>query len=106
MILPLLGREPRRGRMSSCIHDVVVASKNLVSRRSPQKNLFSFAAELKLLRVRIRAEDFDEVAVYAQKLDGLDDLASCTWPSQSMKKKYSHAFRLLGRDSIFVMLIL
>src|SRR5271154_4080345 len=31
---------------------------------------------------------------------------SCAWPSQSMKKKYSHALRLLGRDSIFVMLIL
>src|ERR1035437_543267 len=29
----------------------------------------------KSLRVRIRAEDFDEVAVFAQKLDGLDDLA-------------------------------
>src|SRR5450432_460342 len=33
-------------------------------------------------------------------------LRSCAWPSQSMKKKYSHAFRLLGRDSIFVILIL
>src|SRR6202142_2699621 len=32
-------------------------------------------ARLKLFRVRIRAEDFDEVAVLAQKLDGLDDLA-------------------------------
>jgi branched-subunit amino acid aminotransferase/4-amino-4-deoxychorismate lyase len=32
-------------------------------------------------------------------------LRSCTWPSQSMKKKYSHAFRLLGRDSILVMLM-
>src|SRR6267378_7017592 len=28
-------------------------------------------------------------------------LRSVMWPSQSMKKKYSHAFRLLGRDSIF-----
>src|SRR5579859_3059457 len=36
----------------------------------------------------------------------LATLRSCAWPSQSMKKKYSHAFRLLGRDSIFVMLIL
>src|SRR5687768_16866147 len=27
------------------------------------------------------------------------------WPSQSTKKKYSHALRLLGRDSIFVMLM-
>ena len=34
----------------------------------------SFAG-LKLFRVRIRTEDFDEVAVLAQKLDGLDDLA-------------------------------
>src|SRR5580692_4137963 len=31
---------------------------------------------------------------------------SCAWPSQSIKKKYSHALRLLGRDSIFVILIL
>src|ERR1039458_7686043 len=30
---------------------------------------------LKLFRVWIRAEDFDEVAVLAQKLDGFDDLA-------------------------------
>ena len=30
---------------------------------------------------------------------------SSMWPSQSMKKKYSHALRLLGRDSIFVMLM-
>jgi len=36
----------------------------------------------------------------------LTTLRSCTWPLQSMKKKYSHAFRLLGRDSIFVMFIL
>ena len=33
----------------------------------------------------------------------LATLWSLTWPSQSMKKKYSHALRLLGRDSIFVM---
>src|SRR2546427_12465320 len=35
----------------------------------------------------------------------LASFGSLTWPSQSMKKKYSHAFRLLGRDSIFVMLM-
>src|SRR5207302_6006176 len=30
----------------------------------------------------------------------LATLWSLAWPSQSMKKKYSHALRLLGRDSI------
>src|SRR5262249_33913363 len=30
---------------------------------------------------------------------------SSKWPSQSTKKKYSHALRLLGRDSILVMLM-
>src|ERR1022692_832977 len=35
----------------------------------------------------------------------LATLRSCMWPSQSMKKKYSHALRLLGRDSILVRLM-
>jgi len=57
------------------------------------------------LRVRIRAEDLDEVAVLAQKLDGLDNLAVLHVAIAINEEKVFHAFRLLGRDSIFVMLI-
>ena len=38
--------------------------------------------------------------------NALVTLGSFACPSRSTKKKYSHALRLLGRDSIYVMLSL
>ena len=55
------------------------------------------------IAVGIRAQDLDEIADLVRSAMALATLGSVVWPSQSTKKKYSHALRLLGRDSILVM---
>ena len=67
------------------------------SNAGPRPNL-----EQMLFRVRVGTEHLHEIAVLLELAIALATFV-VMWPSQSTKKKYSHALRLLGRDSILVM---
>src|ERR1039457_2283925 len=70
----LVRRFPQKSIAKILRHTVWLFSGKLHQLHARLKLRASFEG-LKLFRVWIRAEDFDEVAMLAQKLDGLDDLA-------------------------------